>query len=160
MERIANDLALLLLAVTPLLVLVKLVHGLTRRRATFAPRGSRRARVEPVAWLLLAAVDSHTAALWSTIAHQAEDLCGRYRPDLGDDVHLSGGYFFEFPVDVRCVWRSGETAAVTTWPLDALTEVFVLAAVAVPVIARVRRSRRHGARPTSDQSRPHGESTP
>ena len=154
MDRFAGDVAVLLLVGTPLLVVAKLVHGLASGRASFARPGSRRARAEPVAWLLLGAVDAHTAALWSTFANQAEDLCRRYRPDLGDDVRLDGGDLLDYPVDVRCVWRAGESVAVTTWPLDAVAALLVLAAVAVAA-----RARRGTARQSPDPPRPPGEST-
>ncbi|MCT2582456.1 hypothetical protein [Actinophytocola gossypii] len=149
MEEFASDIALMFLVCTPLLVFAKVVHGLAAQRLSFASRGSRGVKVELVAWLLLGAVDSHTFALWSGVANQAEDLCAKYRPELGDNVYLSGGYFFEYPVNVQCVWPAGGTVTVTPWPLNAATALFAAAAVTVTaytVISAYRRSRHNTAR--------------
>ncbi|TDV36084.1 hypothetical protein [Actinophytocola oryzae] len=139
MEQLANDVALLLLVGTPFLVLAKLVHGLAAQRPSFAPRRTRGAKVELVAWLLLGTVDAHTFALWSNATLQAQDVCTRYRPELGSDVYLSGGYFFDYPVSVRCVWPGGQSVEVTAWPLNVLTALFAAAAVAVVAHAVFRR---------------------
>lgn len=137
MEQFASDVATLLLVATPVLVLAKLVHGFSAQRMSFAPRDSRGAKVELVAWLLLAAVDSHTLALWSAFANQPEDLCARHRPALGGDVHISGGDFFDYPVTAECVWP-GESVTVTPWPLNILTALFLVAALAVTAHAAIR----------------------
>lgn len=68
MEQLAGEISLMLLAGTPFLVLAKLVHALATWRLSLARRGSRLAKAESVAWLLLAAVDSHTMAPWSGLA--------------------------------------------------------------------------------------------
>jgi len=140
--------ATLLLFGTPLLVLAKLVHGLATRRLSFAPRG---ARVELVAWLLIGTVDSHTAALWSSAANQPADLCSRYRPALGENVHISSGDFFDYPVDARCVWPGRESVSITPWPLNVLTAAFFAAAVAVTAYFAIRAYRRNTA--TSGEQR-------
>jgi hypothetical protein len=142
MEQFANDLAILLLVGTPLLVFAKTVHALATRRVSLAPRGSRGVMAELVAWLLIAAVDSHTFALWSTVTNQPEDLCARYRPDMGADVYLDGGYFFDYPIDVQCVWPDGGSVNVVSWPLNVATALLVTSAAAITAHAAVRAYRR------------------
>jgi hypothetical protein len=68
MEQFAGEISLMLLAGTPFLVLAKLVHALAMWRLSFARRGSRLAKAELVAWLLLVAINSHTVAPWSSLA--------------------------------------------------------------------------------------------
>jgi hypothetical protein len=143
-EQFASGVATLLLVATPVLVAAKLVHAFVTRRATLASRGSRGARVEPVAWLLLGALDSHTFALWSSFANQPEDLCASYRPDLGTDVHIDSGGFFDYPVTANCVWPQ-ETVAVTPWVLNVLTALFLVSA-AVVTVHTVLRARSDPAR--------------
>lgn len=153
MERFAGDIGITLLVGTPLLVFVKLVCALATQRLSFAPRGSRRAKVELVGWLLLGAIDSHTLAVWSNIAHQPEDLCSRHRPDLDENVYISGGDFLDYPVTAHCVWFSGERVSVTPWPLNIVTALFVAAAVAVTTYA-VRAYVAHGRKRSTDMGRP------
>jgi hypothetical protein len=151
-ELFAAEVATVLLVGTPVLVFVKLVQMLAAQRLTFARRGSRGAKAESVGWLLLAAVDSHTLALWSTFANQPMDLCGQYRPDLGNNVHIASGGFFDFPRNAQCVWPEA-SVAVTPWPLNVFTALFFAAAVAVTTHAAVRAYRRSHVDCTSSELR-------
>ncbi|GAB3496559.1 hypothetical protein [Amycolatopsis cihanbeyliensis] len=146
MEQLASDAAVMLLVGTPFLIFAKIVHGLATRRVSLAPRGSRGARAELVVWSLIAAVDSHTLALWSSVANQPEDLCAPYRPAMGADVYLDGGYFLDYPVEVRCVWPDGGSVNVVPWPLNVATALLFVTAVAIAAHAGVRAYRRRRAR--------------
>lgn len=152
MEKFAFTVSVLLLVATPPLVLAKLLHGLVTRRLTFARAGSRRSRAELVAWPLLGAVDAHLLALLSGFANQAEDLCTPLRPELGTEVYITDGGFFDYPVDVRCVWPGHESVGVTPWPLNALTALFLAAALAAAIYS-VRKLFGSSARPTSRSPR-------
>lgn len=150
MDKFGSEVATLLLLATPLLIFAKVVHGIVVGRVSLARRGSLWVKAELGAWSLLAAIDTHILTLWLASAHQAEDLCMRYRPQMGTDVYLDGGYFLEFPVRVRCVWPDGESMNVASWPLNVLTAVFFTAAVAITAYTAVQgfrrsRSRRHHA---------------
>ncbi|WP_017976620.1 hypothetical protein [Actinopolyspora halophila] len=138
MEQFAGELGTLLLFGTPLLVLTKVSHGSMTRRISFAPRGSRTAAIELVAWLLLATLDSHTIAFWSGFANQPEDVCepNAWSPTPG--LHIDSGSFFDYPVVTRCVWPDGHTTDLVPWQLNAATLLLFTAAVAVTAYAAVR----------------------
>ncbi|WP_019816193.1 hypothetical protein [Saccharomonospora saliphila] len=143
-EDLAFELATLLLVGTPLALLGKLVHALTTRRHSFAPPGTRRARAEPVVWLLLGAVDFHVLAFWSTFTLQPEDLCTPHALSIDTGVRRAEGSFFAHPAESRCVWPDGSSVNMVPWPLNAGTAVCVAAAVAVAGYGIVRsRRRRH-----------------
>lgn len=138
MEQFAFDAGSWLLLATPLLILAKIMHGVATQRISLAPFGTRLAKVEAVTWLLIVAVDFHMLALWSSFANQPEDVCGRYRPEMGADVRLTDGHIFGFPVEIRCVWPGGHSANLVPWPLNAATAVFFTAALGVAAHASVR----------------------
>ncbi|WP_216216097.1 hypothetical protein [Amycolatopsis aidingensis] len=138
MEQFASETATLLLFTSPLLIFAKIVHGLATRRVSLAPRGSRGVKAELTGWLLLAALDAHTLALWSAFSYEPESLCARYRPGSASGAYLTDGRFFEYPVQLRCVWPDGGSVNVVPWPLNVATALFAAAALAVVAHAAVR----------------------
>ncbi|ASU79985.1 hypothetical protein CDG81_18885 [Actinopolyspora erythraea] len=145
MADFASEFATLLLFGTPWLVLGKLLHWLAAGRISLAPRGSRGVKGELVAWLLLATLDCHTAALWSDFTIQPEDKCQRYGFSSNSHVHIDGSSFFDYPVVTRCVWPDGDTKPLVPWELNITTAVLLTAAVAVVVHAAVRTHRHRRA---------------
>ncbi|SDP16916.1 hypothetical protein SAMN04487905_102245 [Actinopolyspora xinjiangensis] len=145
MEDLAGEFATLLLVGTPWLVLGKLLHWLATGRSSLAPRGSRGVKGELVAWLLLVTLDSHTAALWSGIANQPEDVCepSAWEPTPG--LYIDSSSLFDYPVVTRCVWPDGDTKTLVPWELNITTAVLLTAAVAVAVHAAVRAHRHRRA---------------
>lgn len=149
MEDFASELANLLLLLTPLLILVKILQVLLAQWFPLAPRGAGWARVELVAWLLLATLDSHTVALWSDFTIQPADKCQRYGFSSDSHVRVAGSSFFDYPVVTRCVWPDGDTKTLVPWGFNITTAVFLTAAVAIVVHAAVRAHRRRRTKRTA-----------
>ncbi|GAB3547921.1 hypothetical protein J2S53_002358 [Actinopolyspora lacussalsi] len=146
MEDLASELATLLLVGTPWLVLGKFLHWLTTGRISLARRGSSGVRVELVGWLLLATLDAHTAALWSGIANQPEDVCETNPWKLSSDVYIESSSLFDYPVTTHCVWPDGHTMSLVPWQLNAATLLLFTTAVAVVVHTAVRAHRHRSTR--------------
>ncbi|WP_019853028.1 hypothetical protein [Actinopolyspora mortivallis] len=92
MEDFAIEFTTLLLFATPLLILLKILQMLVTQRLPLVARGSGGAKGELVAWLLLATLDSHTAALWSDFTIQPEDKCQRYGFSSNSQVYIDGSF--------------------------------------------------------------------
>ncbi|SFT82516.1 hypothetical protein SAMN04487904_109158 [Actinopolyspora lacussalsi subsp. righensis] len=146
MEDLASELATLLLGGTPWLVLGKFLHWLATGRVSLARRGSSGVRVELVGWLLLATLDAHTAALWSGIANQPEDVCEPTAWEPTPGVRIESSSLFDYPVTTHCVWPDGHTMGLVPWQLNAATLLLFTATVAVIVHTAVRTHRHRSTR--------------